>query len=136
MLFRSGARIRFCNRPGTAFNRRESALRNLRHSGTWIRQMILSILRARNNGPTYSQHKPFIQVAMNTENTTCCSPEDNCCATDDKCTTESQADTVRNNVRNAYSKVAEANNNGYGCGVASSCCGVSDDADITTRIST
>jgi len=73
---------------------------------------------------------------MNTENTTCCSPEDNCCATDDKCTTESQADTVRNNVRNAYSKVAEANNNGDGCGVESSCCGVSDDADINTLIST
>ena len=73
---------------------------------------------------------------MNTENKTCCSAEDNCCETDDKTINESQADKVRNNVRDAYSKVAEANNNGDCCGVESSCCGVSDDSDINTLIST
>lgn len=47
-----------------------------------------------------------------------------------------QADDVRNNVRDSYSKVAEANNEGDCCGVASSCCGVSDDDKINQLIST
>ena len=47
-----------------------------------------------------------------------------------------QADKIRNNVRDSYSKVAEANNNGDCCGVESSCCGVSDDDKINQLIST
>lgn len=46
-----------------------------------------------------------------------------------------QADKIRNNVRESYSKVAEANNDGDGCGVATSCCGVSDDDQINQLIS-
>ncbi|RDH82418.1 MAG: arsenite S-adenosylmethyltransferase [endosymbiont of Galathealinum brachiosum] len=47
-----------------------------------------------------------------------------------------QADEVRNKVRDSYSKVAEANNEGDCCGVTSSCCGVSDDEQINQLIST
>jgi len=47
-----------------------------------------------------------------------------------------QADKVRNKVRDSYSKVAEADNEGDCCGVASSCCGVSDDDKINQLIST
>ena len=47
-----------------------------------------------------------------------------------------QADAIRNNVRDSYSKVAEADTKGDGCGVASSCCGVSDDEQINQLIST
>lgn len=47
-----------------------------------------------------------------------------------------QADEIRNKVRDAYSQVAEANNQGDCCGTASSCCGVSDDAQINQLIST
>ncbi len=47
-----------------------------------------------------------------------------------------QADKIRNNVRDAYSKVADADNEGECCGVASSCCGVSDDDKINQLIST
>ncbi len=45
-------------------------------------------------------------------------------------------DSHRQNVRSAYAKVAQADNSGGGCGVESSCCGVSDDAAINTLIST
>lgn len=45
-------------------------------------------------------------------------------------------DDIRDNVRNAYTKVAEANNQGDCCGVESSCCGVSDDDKINNLIST
>lgn len=47
-----------------------------------------------------------------------------------------QADDLRNKVRDSYSKVAEANNEGSCCGVESSCCGVSDDEQINQLIST
>ena len=47
-----------------------------------------------------------------------------------------QADEVRNNVRDSYSKVAESDNDGDCCGVATSCCGVSDDEKINQLIST
>jgi len=47
-----------------------------------------------------------------------------------------QADEIRNKVRDSYSKVAEADNDGDCCGVASSCCGVSDDDKINQLIST
>jgi SAM-dependent methyltransferase len=45
-------------------------------------------------------------------------------------------DDIRQNVRDNYAKVAEANNAGGCCGVESSCCGVSDDAAINAVIST
>lgn len=44
----------------------------------------------------------------------------------------SDADAIRNHVRDNYAKVAEASNAGDCCGVESSCCGVSDDLDINT----
>jgi len=47
-----------------------------------------------------------------------------------------QNDNIRNSVRDSYSEVAEASNNGDCCGVESSCCGVSDDEKINTLIST
>ena len=47
-----------------------------------------------------------------------------------------QADEIKNKVRDTYSKVAEADNGGDCCGVASSCCGVSDDEQINQLIST
>jgi len=47
-----------------------------------------------------------------------------------------QADDVRNNVRDSYNKVAQANNAGDCCGVESSCCGVSNDDKINQLIST
>lgn len=47
-----------------------------------------------------------------------------------------KADQIRNNVRDSYSKVAEADTSGDCCGVASSCCGVSDDNKINQLIST
>lgn len=45
-------------------------------------------------------------------------------------------DDIRQNVRDNYAEVAEASNQGSGCGVESSCCGVSDDTAINTLIST
>lgn len=45
-------------------------------------------------------------------------------------------DEHRQNVRSAYAKVAQAETAGQGCGVESSCCGVSDDSAINTLIST
>lgn len=45
-------------------------------------------------------------------------------------------DDIRQNVRENYAAVARASNEGNGCGVESSCCGVSDDAAINTLIST
>ena len=50
--------------------------------------------------------------------------------------TQDQHDTIRNQVRSSYAEVAEASNQGDCCGVESSCCGVSDDAQINTLIST
>lgn len=49
---------------------------------------------------------------------------------------QSQSDEIRQNVRQAYSEVAEASNEGACCGEASSCCGVSEDEQINTLIST
>ena len=45
---------------------------------------------------------------------------------------QQQSDVIRNQVREDYSKVAEANNANEACGIESSCCGVSDDIDINT----
>ncbi len=49
---------------------------------------------------------------------------------------QQQADKVRQQVRDAYSNVAEASDSGGCCGEASSCCGVSDDSNINQLIST
>lgn len=49
---------------------------------------------------------------------------------------QKQADEIRQNVRKSYTEVAEASNDGGGCGEASSCCGVSSDAAINTLVST
>jgi len=47
-----------------------------------------------------------------------------------------QADKIRQQVRDSYSQVAEANNSGENCGTGASCCGVSDDDAINTLVST
>jgi SAM-dependent methyltransferase len=49
---------------------------------------------------------------------------------------QKQADDIRQNVRDSYTQVAEASNEGGSCGTQSSCCGVSDDAAINTLVST
>ncbi len=49
---------------------------------------------------------------------------------------ESRSDDIRQSVREAYSAVAEASNESSCSGEASSCCGVSDDAQINAVIST
>jgi len=50
--------------------------------------------------------------------------------------TQDRYDEIRSNVRNNYAEVAEASNAGDCCGVETSCCGVSDDEQINTLIST
>jgi arsenite methyltransferase len=64
------------------------------------------------------------------EETSCCAPS--CCGDEEVTQQHKQSDDIRNNVRESYSKVAEASNNSESCGVESSCCGVSDDIDINT----
>ena len=49
---------------------------------------------------------------------------------------KTQSDKLRQNVREAYSGVAEASNTGDCFGEASSCCGVSEDEQINALIST
>ena len=49
---------------------------------------------------------------------------------------QKHADEIRQNVRQSYSEVAEASNNGDCHGEQSSCCGVSSDAAINTLVST
>ena len=70
------------------------------------------------------------------ENESSCCASDCCTETETAVVNHSQADEIRNQVRNSYSKVAQASNGGDCCGVESSCCGVSDDAAINTLIST
>ena len=60
----------------------------------------------------------------------CCEP--GCCSEEASTQQHKQSDDIRNNVRESYSKVAEASNNSDSCGIESSCCGVSDDLDINT----
>ncbi|WP_201258764.1 arsenite methyltransferase [Candidatus Thiodiazotropha endoloripes] len=67
-----------------------------------------------------------------TDKTNCCDTD--CCSTGPQ--VEVGEDNHRQQVRLAYAQVAIANNEGSGCGVESSCCGVSDDAAINTLIST
>lgn len=70
------------------------------------------------------------------ETQSCC--ETTCCAEETSGTANAalDADTIRQNVREDYAKVALANNDSGSCGVESSCCGVSDDSAINTLIST
>lgn len=60
----------------------------------------------------------------------CCNPDGPTLVNDD--VSHSDADAIRNHVRDNYARVAEASNAGDCCGVESSCCGVSDDLDINT----
>jgi SAM-dependent methyltransferase len=71
-------------------------------------------------------------------NDDCRTPESSCCASAGAGGVQVQldADTLRNQVRTDYAKVANASDTGGGCGVESSCCGVSDDAAINALIST
>ncbi|MFQ5469296.1 MAG: arsenite methyltransferase [Gammaproteobacteria bacterium] len=62
-------------------------------------------------------------------NSSCCSPES-------EKSRHAEHDDHRQTVRDAYAKVAQANNDGGGCGIENSCCGVSEDAEINTLIST
>ncbi len=59
-----------------------------------------------------------------------------CCPPKTKKTDHATHDNHRQDVRDAYAKVANAENNGDSCGIESSCCGVSDDVAINTLIST
>lgn len=54
----------------------------------------------------------------------------------DKLFVSANHDEHRQNVREAYAKVARANDEGQSCGCATSCCGTSDDAAISVLIST
>ncbi|MFQ5644527.1 MAG: arsenite methyltransferase [Thiogranum sp.] len=49
---------------------------------------------------------------------------------------QAKHDEIRQTVRSAYGEVAEASNSAGGCGEAGSCCGVSEDAQINSLIST
>jgi len=60
----------------------------------------------------------------------------NCCGTTSDKPNQAEHDEHRQGVRDAYAKVAQAENAGDDCGIAASCCGVSDDAAINTLIST
>lgn len=64
------------------------------------------------------------------EESSCCEPS--CCSNENESQIQKQSDDIRNQVRESYSKVAEANNANESCGIESSCCGVSDDIDINT----
>ncbi len=70
---------------------------------------------------------------MSEQNSECCGPD---CRSPDEGASHAEHDGHRQSVRAAYAKVAQANNAESGCGVESSCCGVSDDAAINTLIST
>ena len=65
-------------------------------------------------------------------------PDSYCCAPAGSRGVQVQldADNLRSQVRTDYAKVAQASDAGGGCGVESSCCGVSDDAAINSLIST
>jgi len=61
----------------------------------------------------------------------------NCCGSETHDAVDHrEQDGHRQSVRGAYAKVAQASNEAEECGIASSCCGVSDDDAINTLIST
>ncbi len=64
------------------------------------------------------------------EKTSCCPTPSN------EVIDASEADDLRQGVRSAYAQVANASNAGDATGIAESCCGTSDDAQINTLIST
>ena len=69
------------------------------------------------------------------EESSCCAPNSSgssCCGDEQVSQKHKQSDDIRNQVRETYAKVAEASNNSESTGIASSCCGVSDDIDINT----
>ncbi len=66
---------------------------------------------------------------------TCCSSPDGC-GSDPAPQRARTADEIRQSVRDSYARVANASNEGSGCGVEAGCCGVSDDDRINTLIST
>ncbi|MFC1747331.1 arsenite methyltransferase [Pseudomonadota bacterium] len=59
-----------------------------------------------------------------------------CCSPKTEKPNHAEHDSHRQDVRDAYAKVANAENGGESCGIESSCCGVSDDSAINTLIST
>ncbi len=59
-----------------------------------------------------------------------------CCGSNVNESKTSEHDSHRQAVREAYAQVAQSSNSGDGCGIESSCCGVSDDTAINTLIST
>jgi len=59
-----------------------------------------------------------------------------CCSPKAEKPDHAKHDSHRQDVRDAYAKVANAETDGSSCGIESSCCGVSDDAAINTLIST
>ena len=61
--------------------------------------------------------------------------DNNCCTPSDNPGPEHH-DRHRQDIREAYAKVAVANNSKAASGIESSCCGVSDDVAINTLIST
>ena len=66
----------------------------------------------------------------------CCPPDSGCCEPAAEKPQHSEHDQHRQNVRDTYAKVAQADNAGDCCGIEASCCGTSDDAAINTLIST
>lgn len=66
----------------------------------------------------------------------CCSNSSACCQPDDSKTHHADHDQHRQNVRDTYAKVAQANNSDEACGIGASCCGTTDDASLNTLIST
>ncbi len=63
----------------------------------------------------------------------CCPPKS---VATDAPKSQLEADTIRQQIREDYGKVAQAENQGCATGVESSCCGVSDDGQINALIST
>lgn len=64
------------------------------------------------------------------------SEKNSCCSPEASGKSAGGEDSHRQNIQDAYAKVARANSVGEGCGVEASCCGVSDDNAINTLIST
>ena len=63
-------------------------------------------------------------------------PKNDCCQPQQVTASDQMHDHHRRQVRDAYSKVAQANDNGSDAGIAASCCGVSEDGNINALIST
>jgi len=63
------------------------------------------------------------------------SPNSGCCGGPSPSSSATENDSHREDVRQAYAKVASADSAGEGTELAGSCCGVSDDASINTLIS-